>query len=384
MKNPFRYGGPVTGKGFIDRIAELEQLDRDMVSAQKIFLIAPRRYGKTSLLFALRERLEKKGVSVAFVDLYRSATMAELLSLLAASVLSTAERKLERVLRLASDIIPRLRPHIQVGKNGTPSLSIEVSPRERDLAMDAEDIFDLPERISGKSGKPFVVIMDEFQELNRFGGQSWEKKLRAVIQHHQNTGYVFSGSREHVLKSMVEDRKRAFYGMGRAQFLGPLPRADFAQFIKYSFKSCQISVESRIVDEIIGTCDDYPYNVQYLCHVLWDSCRDKGMVELSDIDDALAIIIDGNMPLYAALWESLTGHQRSVLKAVVLEEGRNVYSKHVRDNHRLGTTSSVDTSLKSLCFRKSILRKGEDGAYAFYDIFFRRWIERMLIDSRPG
>lgn len=50
MKNPFKYGEIVKGADFADRVAEFNSLVRDMNDRQKIFLISPRRYGKTSLI----------------------------------------------------------------------------------------------------------------------------------------------------------------------------------------------------------------------------------------------------------------------------------------------------------------------------------------------
>ena len=50
MKNPFKYGEIVKGEDFADREEEFTSLVRDMTDCQKIFMISPRRYGKTSLI----------------------------------------------------------------------------------------------------------------------------------------------------------------------------------------------------------------------------------------------------------------------------------------------------------------------------------------------
>jgi len=58
MTNPFVYGEIVPRSAFVDREAELERLVGDLLSGQKIFLISPRRYGKSSLV---RRALEAAG-----------------------------------------------------------------------------------------------------------------------------------------------------------------------------------------------------------------------------------------------------------------------------------------------------------------------------------
>src|SRR5688572_14267624 len=50
MENPFVYGEVVPAASFVDRIDELDRLVRDLTSGQKVFLISPRRYGKSSLI----------------------------------------------------------------------------------------------------------------------------------------------------------------------------------------------------------------------------------------------------------------------------------------------------------------------------------------------
>jgi hypothetical protein len=58
--NPFALGGVVTGKQFAGRSAEVARLRAIAEAGQHVFVFAPRRYGKTSLL---REALETEAIS---------------------------------------------------------------------------------------------------------------------------------------------------------------------------------------------------------------------------------------------------------------------------------------------------------------------------------
>ena len=49
MNNPFVYGEVVPRAAFVDREVELDRLSADLAVGQKVFLISPRRYGKSSL-----------------------------------------------------------------------------------------------------------------------------------------------------------------------------------------------------------------------------------------------------------------------------------------------------------------------------------------------
>src|SRR5512139_1974955 len=50
MTNPFVYGEVVPDAAFVDREVEIDRLTRDLLAGQKVFLISPRRYGKSSLV----------------------------------------------------------------------------------------------------------------------------------------------------------------------------------------------------------------------------------------------------------------------------------------------------------------------------------------------
>ncbi len=61
MTNPFVYGEIVPVAAFVDREVELDRLGRDLYAGQKVFLISPRRYGKSSLV---RQALESAAGAV--------------------------------------------------------------------------------------------------------------------------------------------------------------------------------------------------------------------------------------------------------------------------------------------------------------------------------
>src|SRR5512144_3442475 len=61
MDNPFVYGEVVPAAAFVDRVVELDRLVGDLAAAQKIFLISPRRYGKSSLIRHALAAMSKRG-----------------------------------------------------------------------------------------------------------------------------------------------------------------------------------------------------------------------------------------------------------------------------------------------------------------------------------
>ena len=61
MENPFIYGEIAPSDAFADREIELNRLVADLSAAQKVFLISPRRYGKSSLVRRALNVLSRHG-----------------------------------------------------------------------------------------------------------------------------------------------------------------------------------------------------------------------------------------------------------------------------------------------------------------------------------
>src|SRR6187399_190004 len=88
MQNPFVYGEVVPREAFANRAIELDRLVQDLAVGQKVFLISPRRYGKSSLVRQALASLARRGALtvevtvssyssyVAFLEGYARAVVA--------------------------------------------------------------------------------------------------------------------------------------------------------------------------------------------------------------------------------------------------------------------------------------------------------------------
>src|ERR1035441_5403984 len=104
--NPFEFGGELKASSLIDREQELDLVIRTIENGGKLFLIGPRRYGKTSILAAAEEKLGDSSVAVLRYD----AEVYESLGHLAEALLAGAAKSLpppsKRPVRLSGDSRP--------------------------------------------------------------------------------------------------------------------------------------------------------------------------------------------------------------------------------------------------------------------------------------
>src|SRR3954452_21433705 len=72
--NPFQYGALALDEAFTNRDDEIAELSADIRNGQDVVLFAPRRYGKSSLIWRVVQRLVKRGVLVGQIDLMSTPT----------------------------------------------------------------------------------------------------------------------------------------------------------------------------------------------------------------------------------------------------------------------------------------------------------------------
>jgi hypothetical protein len=370
-QNPFVYGEVVPATAFVDRVDELDRIVGDLAAGQKIFLISPRRYGKSSLIRRALAAMSARGALtvevtvstfssyVAFLEGYARAVLAaettwDRARLWLRDAIRTARAEIRYVpdaaapgsveRRAPGEEAPGVpfRPRVGLGAVGSLSVSFPSVRSDRDVSRLAQEVFALPARLAEARRRQVVVALDEFQAIGGFNGGSVEHALRAAVQHQREVGYVFAGSEPSLMERMLGP-KRPFYKAGPVMRLAKIPADEFAAFIDARFSRSGFRPEPGLGAAVVELAGNLPYDVQRLAHETWDDARSGGRrrVTLDDLHHALRRLLAEQQILYEAVWERLTLAQRAVLRAVVLEEGRELLSADARTHHRLGGPSTV-------------------------------------------
>jgi AAA+ ATPase superfamily predicted ATPase len=372
MENPFVYGRYVTGEAFTDREQELNYLVRELASNGRIFLISPRRYGKSSLLQRTRQELLKRGLLVAYFDLYKIATMNQFAEAYATAILDASKSKPRKFMKWIADFLPRLRPKISFEVPETPSVSLDYSLESEESWKELEAIYHLPQKIALQEKKKFVVMLDEFQEIEKLGGAALEKQLRAAIQSHNRVNYVFAGSKRHVLYDMISNRARAFYQLGEVLNLQKVPPEGMARFIRENMASTGFKIDEAAIQMTLAEMQNIPNNIQLLCHRLWSENQATKHISTAKVEQTMRNLIFAYVPVFAEIWDTLTLYQQKLLKAIAQTGGVALSSvRHIR-RYELRSSSSVARGLK-LLQQRGLVDK-ENDHYIFTDIFFEKWV----------
>ena len=378
MDNPFVYGEVVPGDAFVDREAELDRLVSDLGNGQKVFLISPRRYGKSSLIRQALESLRRRGALA--IELTVSSYSSYLAFLEGyARAIASVESKWDRARTWLTEAITSTRPEIRYEPKdsglGRFSVAFPQVTTARDVNRLANEVFELPGKLVADRKRAAVVALDEFQAIDSFDGGSVEHALRAAAQRQRQVGYVFAGSEPSLMEKMIGPR-RPFYKAGPVMRLQKISPTIFGDFIERRFTKTGIKPEPGVADAILDLAGNLPYDVQRLAHEAWDDVRARGArkVTLEDLHTTLARLLSEQETIFEALWQRMTLHQRATLRAVVLQGGREIHSADARARHRLGGASSIQKSLSALTAQDVLLKEGP--RYLVMDSLLREWVAR--------
>ena len=378
MTNPFVYGEVVPVAAFVGREAELARLTGDLLAGQKVFLISPRRYGKSSLVARALTAVSKHGALTVDVTVSSYSSYVAFLEGYARALLS-ADTTVDRARAWLREMLGGLRPEFRIEADdagrGQLAVSFPAARSEKDVSRLTQEVFALPGKIADARKRRLAIALDEFQAIAAFNSGSVEHALRAAVQHQRQVGYVFSGSEPALMERML-GRSRPFYKAGPVMRLQKIAADRFAEFVEARFKATGVRPAPGLGAAIVELAGNLPYDVQRLAHEMWDDVRAAGRKSagLDDLHETLKRLLGEHETLFESLWQRLTLAQRGALRAAVLEDGRGLLSADVRGRYRLSGPSTVQASLAALV-REDILAR--DGTlHVVVDSLLREWVAR--------
>lgn len=305
--SPFRFEGPVEPADLIGRERETTQVVGYAQAGRAMSIAAPRRYGKTSLLRAVAERLAADGGLVATVDLLGLDGPADF-----ATRYATAWRR-------ATEDDRRLRGTVQRVLAGLSGLGVTVAgvgvqvsfARGQDPGAVLHTVLDLPRQVD----RPVLVVLDEFQALHEAWPQG-EGVLRGHVQQQLGTtSYVFAGSQPHLLEAAFADSGRAFYNQVLRVPLGRLSNPALADAFTERFELTERD-PGPALSPLLRLADGHPQRAMFLAHLLWEQTPRGTAADDTTWEAALAVARAWVADEMAAVWAPLSRNQQVALRAV--------------------------------------------------------------------
>lgn len=371
-KNPFTYGALVADETFTDREVELDELTRDLRNGQSVALIAPRRYGKSSLVKAALSRLLAEEMLVVEVDLMTTPTKERFAAKLAKSIhddVASSLMKAKEALRFFNSL--RVVPTVTVDMDGSVRFSFSASRSPGDIDATIERLLELPAELAAERKRSLVMFFDEFQEVTSLDTHL-PALMRSIFQTQPKVAHLYAGSKRDMMLTLFTDRNEPFFRSAKMMEIDVIPPPLFAEFIREQFDRTNRGVSDEAVDRLLGVTEGHPYATQELAFALWDEVPEGFTATVADFEDALAAVLRSENARFTLIWENATPTQKVVLQAFASEPGRP-FSNGYRLAHDLPPASFVQRALKPL-IADELVRKRADDLYEIAEPFLREWV----------
>lgn len=371
IKNPFVVGAYVSPEYFCDREAETATLRKHIDNGRNVSLIAPRRLGKTGLIqHFLRSEYIQNNYYTFFIDLYSTTSLCEMVQRLASRICEQLQPKKQRWWERFSTVVSSLSVGLSIDPHtGQPSFNIslgQIHSPEHSL----EEIFKFLET----ADKECIVAIDEFQQIENYEEKNVEALLRTMIQHCNNTHFIFAGSKRHTMTMMFNSPSRPFYQSTLNMSLEPLPLDVYTSFCQNLFEKHNKHLDAEVVSQIYEGYKGYTWFMHMILNELFSLTDQGATCTLSYLPEALNNIVTSQQQIYKEQMAMIPIKQKMVLLAIA-EEGKamGVTSSSFVKKHSLPSTSSVQSALKGLLEKELITQ--ENGSYWVYDFFFATWLK---------
>lgn len=370
--NPFRYGALALDEAFTNREEEVAELTADALNGQDVVLFAPRRYGKSSLLWRVSQELIADKALVAQVNLMTTPTATRLAEKLARTIYDDIASPLFRAKeRLSIFQGLRVRPVVTVDpEDGSLSFSFDASPRPEDIGATLERLLELPGQLAGERKRPVVLILDEFQEVVEID-PGLPRLMRSVFQEQPEVSHMYLGSKRHMMQRIFNDENEPFWRSAKQVELGVIEAAPFSRYIERQFTRTDRPVEQGAIEAILEITGGHPYATQELCYFLWQETPPGGVASVDQVSNALAGVLNSEHAHFSLIWEGASAHQRLLLRALAEEPGHPLAGDY-RRRHGLPAPSSVQRALQAL--ERAELVSRDAGRAWIIEPFLARWL----------
>ena len=368
QNNPFLTEGYLSPEYFCDRVEETALLTRHLTNGCNVALIAPRRMGKSGLIYnCFNEEEIRNNYHCIYIDIYETKNLNEFVYVMGKGILRELKSQGRKVWESFLNIMQSLKSTITFDINGNPEWNVGLGDiASPDITLD--EIFEY----LNHADKPCIVAIDEFQTIASYPEKTVEAALRKRIQNCHNAKFVFSGSKRHMMALMFASESRPFYNSSSIMGLEPINKEAYFDFANHHLSKINSSISHKAFEWIYQSFDGITWYIQYILNMLYTHAISESTITTEDAKSVMTAILSHHRFVYESLLFQLSPKQKQVLLAIANEgNATGVTSQAFLQKYKLGS-STVQGAIKVLTERDFI--SYDNDSYQVSDRFFREWI----------
>jgi hypothetical protein len=353
--------GVAYGKSFYDRETERKKLKQNIANTVHTVLIAPRRYGKTSLMTQVLYENKIEHIWIDFMTITsREDVQIKLLQKISDLVVKIVPVA-EKLKKLLTKYFSKLKPEIMLKIPGI-SLSLRLS-QENPSREGIENALIGLDNLAKELNMRLVFVFDEFQEIIKIDKDSTlQGSIRHAVERAKHITYLFSGSKHRPLRRMFSGKESPLYALCETLELSKIAKNEYISYMNSAAnEKWGEPLPASIIDKILSYSDRYPKYINALCGAIWT----VGTEPTPDLVDKLwqSYILSKKTDLTEDL-SDLTLNQRRLLQWLCFKPTTEIYKKETLASLKM-SQSSVQKSIAAL-LEKSFVTE-DAGVYKVLD-----------------
>lgn len=259
--------GIAIDSSFCNREKEKIGIKNSIEAHEHIVLVAPRRYGKTSLIMQVLKENDFPCVNIDFFFVLTQSDVAKSVAEGVSKVASLLLPKTKAVCNKLINSVVALNPKLTFSLLGQ---KLEINTKQTTEKSISELLLAL-DQFADKTKQTCVVVFDEFQQIGELKeNHAVEAAIRHAVERSQYVSYIFCGSKRHLLNEMFSDKSRPLYHLCDLMTIDRIDTHSYYDFLnKMAKNKWKQSLSEDITNEIIHLTENHPYYVNALCRRLW-------------------------------------------------------------------------------------------------------------------
>ena len=392
---PFIVGKPVSGEYFINREDELAKVKTLLLGVasgkiNNIMIIGLRRVGKTSLLYNVARQIStKRGKIIPVIyDCLGTSTKSRFARQFMDTVSDTYvklsgdkayKQKLSSFVKKGFEWAEKHVSESEVGLAEYIKFRIKWSDTKADEDELLQSALKYPEELARTREVSFIIMMDEFQELLKWG-DDFLKLLRTIAQSQERVAYAFTGSAPTMIRNIVYRQRSPFYRQLTEIQVKRLPEEVVRKFVKTRLAKVKLDISNTALDKVVYHSSGFPYYVQRLgLNMYLKSLSGKGWrnIEGDKVEacyEEMLMQFDGEFTTYFTLFSDF---EKNTL--IALSKGNSSPTSIATELRK--PISSVPQILDRL-INADVVEKYTAASYRIADPVFSDWLSKR--QSRRG
>ena len=369
--NHFIYENFCNSENFTYFDEELSRLHKLVENKTNIVLYSKREFGKNHLL---KEYIDKKickdNNTSIYIDLFNISSAIDFTKLVYNKIASSIYYDNNLTLRELKIIFTKVNFTATMRDDGLLEFNVSLlSYNPEELIV---DIYRGLKKIHTDTNKHILIIFNDFWQIKLIKNLKIDFILKKYIQEELFINYIFTGSKYHILLDMFSKRKMPLFNLAIPFELKAIPLEQFYSFIKCKFNNI---IEYSIFEHIYNITDGEPKLIQEFCCHLYNLSHNKNQITINDIDEVCLFLLDSKSEYFKMILNRLTMVQKTALKAVIISDGIELYTKNNLFKLQI-TKASLNTAIK--CLHMDELIDKVDNRYLISNKCFELWCRRVL------